>query len=508
VAVLGAVLGTPSAVADAYDLANGTPNMVYELLLGGVLSAALVPLFTDLRRQNDDEGTSAVLSVAGVMLVALTVLAMLAAPLIFHMYSFLTSSTVDAGQYRAVGTALARIFLVQIFFYGINAFATSTLQANRRFMAAAWVPALSNLVIIGSLLLVPSIAHHRSPTLDDVLHNTALRSVLGWGATIGIAVMALSLVPLMLRNDQRLRFSLDFRHPAVQRLSRAGGWALGYVLANQAALVVVRNLLRGGGGDVFAYSRAFLWFMLPHALLAMSVTTTFLPNMTEFAAVHDKPRITEATSLGVRMIALVTLPAGFGLFVLRRSVIGAVFEHGHASSADALQTSRALGGFALGLVGFSVYMFSLRVFYAHHDQRKPFIINCFENLINIVLGIVLSHYYGVLGLAASFAIAYLVSAVVTLKVIADVLRWRGLRSVYRSMGRMLLAAVVMAEAVWFVARHVGANSGIGAVTRTLAGTVAGTIVYVVVLAVLRSDEIEMLIGPLRRRFAPRLGRGS
>jgi putative peptidoglycan lipid II flippase len=184
-----------------------------------------------------------------------------------------------------------------------------------------------------------------------------------------------------------------------------------------------------------------------------------------------------------------------------------VFEHGHASTADALQTSRALGGFALGLVGFSVYMFALRVFYAHHDQKKPFIINCFENAINIVLGVVLGHYYGVLGLAASFAIAYLVSAVVTLKIIADVLRWRGLRDLYRSMARMLLAAVVMAEVVWFVARHVGANSGIGAVTRTLAGTVAGTIVYVVVLAVLRSDEIEWLIGPLRRRFAPRVGGG-
>ena len=503
VAVLGAVLGTPSAVADAYDLANGTPNMIYELLLGGVLSAALVPLFTDLRRQNDDEGTSAVLSVAGLILVALTAVAVVAAPFIFHMYSILTSSSVDAGQYRAVGTALARIFLVQIFFYGINAFAAAALQASRRFTAAAWFPTLSNVVIIGSLVLVPSVAHHRSPTLADVLHNTSLRWVLGWGATIGIALMAIALVPLMLSNGQRLRFRPDFRHPAVVRLRKASGWALGYVAANQVALVVVRNLLRGGGGDVFAYSRAFLWFMLPHALLAMSVTTTFLPNMTDIAATHDKARITAATSTGVRMIALVTLPAGFGLFVLRRSLIGAVFEHGRASSADALQTSRALAGFALGLVGFSVYLFALRVFYAHHDQKKPFIINCFENAINIVLGIVLSHYFGVLGLAASFAIAYLVSAAITLRVIADVLRWRGLRDVYRSMSRMLLAAVVMAEVVWLVARLVGSNSGLGAMVRTLAGTVAGTVVYVVVLWLLGSSELRMAVNQLPARFVPR-----
>ncbi|MEY2754835.1 MAG: hypothetical protein RJB65_1193, partial [Actinomycetota bacterium] len=75
VAVLGAVLGTPSAVADAYDLANGTPNIIYELLLGGVLSSSLVPLFTRLREDDDEEGASAVVSVAVVALTALTIIA-------------------------------------------------------------------------------------------------------------------------------------------------------------------------------------------------------------------------------------------------------------------------------------------------------------------------------------------------------------------------------------------------------------------------------------------------
>ena len=145
----------------------------------------------------------------------------------------------------------------------------------------------------------------------------------------------------------------------------------------------------------------------------------------------------------------------------------------------------------------------LRVFYAHHDQKKPFVINCFENAINIVLGIILSHYYGVLGLAASFAIAYIISAVITLRVIADVLRWRGLREVYRSVGRMLLAAVVMAEVVWVVARNVGSNSGLGAVVRTLTGTATGTVVYAVVLWLLGSSELRMAVDQLPARFVPR-----
>jgi putative peptidoglycan lipid II flippase len=258
VAVLGAVLGTPGAVADAYDLANGTPNMIYELLIGGVLSSSLVPLFTRLRDDEDEEGQSAVVTVAVIVISVITIAAVLLAPLIFHLYSLLVSAAVDADQYRSVGTVLARIFLAQIFFYGLNALATALLNARRRFFAAAWVPVLSNVVIIASLLMVPSVMDGAVPTLQDVLDNSTLRWVLGGGATLGIAVMAVALFPALIAAKVRLHFRPDFTHPAVATLKSLSGWALGYVVANQVAVVVVRNLLRGGDGSVFAYSRAYL----------------------------------------------------------------------------------------------------------------------------------------------------------------------------------------------------------------------------------------------------------
>ena len=185
VAVLGAVLGTPGAVADAYDLANGTPNMIYELLIGGVLSSSLVPLFTRLRDEEDDEGRAP----------------WSPSPSSSSRWSRSppccwrrSSSTCtrcscrprsNADQYRDVGTVLARIFLVQIFFYGLNALATALLNARRRFFAAAWVPVLSNVVIIASLLMVPKVMDGAVPTLQDVLDNSTLRWVLGGGATHG-----------------------------------------------------------------------------------------------------------------------------------------------------------------------------------------------------------------------------------------------------------------------------------------------------------------------------------
>jgi len=380
--------------------------------------------------------------------------------------------------------------------HAARALAVALLNARRRFFAAAWVPALANGVIIASLLFVPKVMKGAAPQLADVLDDAGLRWLLGGGATAGIAAMALALVPALAAAGVRLRFRPDFHHPAVLRLRSLSGWALGYVAANQVAIVVVRNLLRGGDGSIFSYSRAYLWFVLPHGLLAMSIATTFLPEMTSAITRKDRDGLVRHASLGIRMVALVTMPAGFGLFVLRRPIIGAVFEHGKVTAGDALATSRALGGFALGLVGFSVYLFVLRVFYAHHDARTPFVINLVENAINIVLAFVLVGRFGLLGLGLAFGLAYLVSAAWALQILSYKVPGFALRPVFAGLFRMALASVVMAEAVWAVARLVGANAGIGAVVRLGVASVVGVGAYVGVLLMLQAPELD----ELRRRF--------
>ena len=191
------------------------------------------------------------------------------------------------------------------------------------------------------------------------------------------------------------------------------------------------------------------------------------------------------------------MPAGFGLFVLRRAVVGAAFQHGKFTAANALNTSRALAGFALGLVGFSVYLFVLRVFYAHQDARTPFIINVGENLLNVVLALLFVGHWGLLGLGLAFGLAYIISALWALQVLRYKLPAFPLQSVVASLWRMVLAALVMAEAVWVVAGAVGANSGSGAVVRIVVSTIVGAAVYVGILSLLRSPELDDLRSRLR-----------
>lgn len=499
VVVFGMVLGR-SAVTDAYNQANATPNLVYELLIGGVLSSTLVPLFTRLRHDGDDRGEVAVRSVALVVTALITVVAVVTAPWIFRIYASTSSVDVDASQYREVGGMLAAFFLVQIFFYGLNAVGSAELQARKRYFAAAWAPALGNLAVIISLLLVPSALGDATAELADVLANDRLRYTLGVGATAGIAVMALALLPAMARAGVPMGFRFDTKHPAVQKLKALSGWALVYVIANQAAIIVVQNLLfRSGERSSSVYNDAFVFFTLPHGLLAMSITTTFLPEMAQAVTERNRERLIVRTSLGIRLVALLTIPAGFGLFALRRPLIGLALQHGEYTAADAALASRALAGFALGLGAFSIYLFTLRAFYAHHDARTPGVINLFENAVNIVLALLLYSRYGVMGIAAAFAIAYSVSAVWAIQILGYKVRGFPVRATLHSLARIALAALVMAEVVWFVGRSVGSNEGTGALLRVGAGTLVGGGVYVGVLLALKAPELEALVSRFRRR---------
>jgi putative peptidoglycan lipid II flippase len=501
VAIFAIVIGQ-TAVADAYNSANGSPNAIYELLLGGVLSASLVPMFTKHAKEDDQAATEAVVTVSIIALAIVTVIAVVTAPWIFHLFSINPPKTVNPAIYREVGTTLARVFLLQIFFYGLSALGTALLQARRRFFAAAWAPVLANLVIIISLLFVNRAISTPTVELTDVLVNDQLRYMLWFGATVGIAVMALALLPALQAAEIKLNLTPDFKHPAVRQLLRLSGWTLGYVIANQVAAVVVQNLaLSSGPGRQDAYLKAFTFFVLPHGLLGVTIATTFVPEMVRMVLQKDKKKFIDRSSLGIRMVALLTIPAGFGLFVLRRPLIGAMLQHRKFTGADALITSRALGGFALGLVGFSVYLFVLRCFYAHQDARTPFVINLFENLFNVVLAWVLIDRYGVLGLGVAFAVAYILSSAWAILVLSYKVPGFPLRATFSALGQMVLAGVVMAEAVWMISRTVGSNVGLGALSRVIAGTLVGVVIYPGVLYLLGAPEVRVLQRRIRVRKA-------
>src|SRR4051812_48353413 len=209
VAITAAVLGQ-TVFADTYNAANITPNIVYELLVGGVLTAALVPVFVDAHDANDDNATSAIFTVAMTAVLLLTGITLLLAPFISAAMSGRVPSAQHA-EAKAVGTLLVALFLPQMVFYAYTALATAALNARRKFTAAAFAPALNNLVVIIALLAVrstlPSCDTSSKGSIDSCLRyaNThpSVTWALGAGTTAGIVTMAIALWPALRRAGVR-----------------------------------------------------------------------------------------------------------------------------------------------------------------------------------------------------------------------------------------------------------------------------------------------------------------
>jgi putative peptidoglycan lipid II flippase len=489
------------ALADSYNVANNIPNVVYELVLGGVLTATLIPIFTEQAEQDDVEGTSAVVSIAMIATLALTILATVAAPLLIRGYLLRTPPAgVDAGQLRSVTTLFALWFLPQILFYGITFLATALLNARGRFFAAAWAPVVNNLIVSATLVVLPHVV--AAPrTLSGAAASSALRLWLAVPTTAGIVAMAATVLVPLRRAGIAVHFRPNRKHPAVVRVLKLSRWTLGYVAANQVALWAMTTLAVPGSGGASAYLVAFLLFQMPMGLLAISVTTTFGPELARARIAKDRARFNDRISLGLRVLALVLLPAGALIIALARPLVSVVLERGYYKSAPAALTSGTLAAFSVGLFAVAAYLFVLRGFYAHDDTRAAFVLNVFENAVNVVVGLVLVQRFGVPGLAWSFTVAYVLAAALAVRVLTWKVPGLALRELLAGIARLAVAGAVTAEVAWLASRTVGSDTGVGAWLRLVVGATAGLATYAASITWLAAPEVTAVRAIIDRRRA-------
>jgi len=489
VAAIAYAIGA-SALAGTYSYANETPNMLYELLLGGVLTATLVPQFVRHVEREDEDAVSAIMTVALVALAALSVIGVLLAPWIAHLFTLRVEGAERVEQ-QELATALVRLFIPQMFFYGFTALATALLNAHRRFAAAAFAPILNNLVVISIFVALPALT--TGPiTLDRVRNDVGLVLVLGLGTTAGIVAVTVALFAALRVARIRLRFLFDWRHAAVATMARLSGWIVGYVVANQIALWIVLVLANGRNGGPFVYLSAYAFFQLPHGLLAVSLMTTTAPEMASAATRGDMTALRERLSFGLRLTTVVIVPCAAILVGLARPMVVALLEHGAFSGNDAALVAQTIAGFAAGLVGFSAYLFSLRAFYSMHDTRTPFLLNCVENAINIALAIPLYAWLGIPGLALAFGGAYVVAALLTLLVVRRRLGAIDGRRLADTTARSLVLGVVVLASTWGISHALGWDGTPRALLTTIVGVVAAGALYLAGLALLRVQELATL----------------
>lgn len=512
VSALTAALGL-TEVADTYNLANTTPNILYELVLGGVLSSTLVPMFIHTGRTgsardqvvpggdtaSEDDPISVIVTVGFVAITALTVLAVLASPLINQIF-LLPLEGAEREQQLRLGDDLLALLLPQILFYGITTLMTALLHARRRFAAPAFAPVLTNVVTsLAGVAVWWLIANDK--TQDDSLLTVYL---LGLGTTAGVASMAAALVPSIRRAGIDLRWSFKPRHPAVRKVLRLSGWTVGFAAANQVALLTVLTLARGSGeGAVSAYQYAFIFFQLPYGLIAVSIMTAILPDLSEAARAHDVIAFREKFREGLAVLLTFLLPAAGAYLFLGEPLIELLLQRGSFTAQDTQATARMLAGFSLGLPFFAVFLYCVRAFHARRNTRTPFWMNLFENTLNVVLVLPFIALFDEPGLSLAYSVAYLVAAVVAVVIlnrhVRHTITWRGLTIFIRGFVVAALVVAVSAAVAWWLRNGTDA----GAILEILVTLAVAVPVFGLATWVLRphgfEDAIDTFVRGVRRR---------
>ena len=504
--VIAAAIGL--TVGDSYNVANTIPNIIYDLLLGGLLTSVVVPLLVQAAHDDGDRGEAYAERLVTIVLAVLSVVAVVGvvlAPEIIAIYG----NHLHPDQ-RELATTFARYFLPQVLFYGLGAVFGAILNTRGSFGAPMWAPVLNNVVVIaaGALFLAMT---HGTPQAGGLGQGRTL--VLALGTTGGIVVQTVALVPSLRRVGFRLRLRWDWAGAGLRAAGPFAGWILAYVLTNQVGYFVIVQLATaagtepGAGGSGYSpYTYAFILFSLPYAVVAVSIVTALFPRMSRSAVAGDRPAVASTLGTGLTTSALLLVPATVALVALGPLFATVVFAHGNIHLSGARLIGGALAGFGIGLVPFSAFQIQLRAFLAMRDSRTPALVNLLVTAVNIAVDVVLyltlSARGRVVGLAIGFSVSYVVGTLVQ----AGLLRRRlgGFdRPVARTHARLAAAGFAAAIPTYACARLLTAGLGLGAEAAFVAVVVACLVGGATFLALVTRMQIEE-VAELKRLVRPGL----
>ncbi|MDC7123770.1 murein biosynthesis integral membrane protein MurJ [Cellulomonas fimi] len=510
--VLVAAIGVTGEAADAFSVANKLPNILFMLLAGGVLNAVLVPqVVRAYKRDAGQEYVDRLLTLGFVVLAAATVVLTFAAPLLVNLYA-------DAAPAQmALATTFAYWCIPQLFFYGVYALLGQVLNARGSFGPYMWAPVVNNLVAIAGF--VAFLVVFGSPETSGVDQASTWTSgqvaLLAGVSTLGVVTQALVLVPSLRRAGVRYRVRWGLRGSGLGRAGTVATWTLvGLGVGLLGNVVVSRVASRAPSASDAAvvasnnaYDVAFSIFMLPHSLVTVSLATALFTRLSGQAHDEDVDGVRATFSYGVRVVGLFTVAAAGLLLVLARPVTDIIAFSAPADAVDA--TARVVQAMVVGLPAFGAWSMAQRVYYAYEDARGMVPIQVAMAVVvaaGTVLGMALapaSWWTACAGLAMS--VSYLVGAVAATRHLRRVLGRVDGGRIMRLHVRALVAVVPAVLVAWLATRVVALGLPDGLVQSVVTCAVAGGLgglAYLGALRLLRVEELDGLLRPVRARLRP------
>jgi putative peptidoglycan lipid II flippase len=448
------VFGT-TIISDAYTQAFFVPDFMYNVVAGGALSSAFIPIFTKhIVTENDRRKAwhfaSAALNLALAVMVVIALLVIIFAPQLVPLYNLGIHNPAEL----ALIASLTRVLLLQSVILGVGVIVTSILNALQDFRLSAIGTVLYNFGLIAGLL----------PGLFFAFRGQRNDIAAAYSETAGVVVGAALLVGIQLTGlpkvGMKYSFTFDWRDPSVRQMGRQMIPRVVNAAMLYVSTFVDRNLIQlmavvpaigtlGVQGLITQYSQAFQLVLMPLGVFGMSVSTAAFPTLAENVAKGRMDRVRNTILEVLRSILFLSIPSSVGLIVLGLPIIQVLFQHGRYTLEEARSTAIPLACFAIGLAGLAAVEILTRSFYAMRDSKTPVIVSVAQFIFKIALSLVLINLsvfgakWGMGALAFSTSVAGLLEAGVLYWILHQRVGGLQARVMCKFVGRVLLTSVIM-----------------------------------------------------------------
>ena len=416
-----AVLGT-TLLADTYNVANTMPNILYNLLVGGALTAIFIPQLVRSFDHEDggDDFASRLITTISLILLVLVSLGMFFAPALVRLYApefFTTGFETE----QEIAIAFTRYCLPQIFFLGLFTMLGQVANARGSFGPLMWAPIANNLVgiaLFGGFLIF-------SPGIDISSITSNQVALLGWGTTFSVVVQALVLVPVIRKLGISIKPKLGVS--GLGKSFNLAGWTLVYVLISQLGYLVTVNVattaaVRSAQENVATgvgytpYTFAYFVMLLPYSIVTISIITAILPHISKLALDGKRDEVKAQLIRAIRLVGVITVPSAVALLFFGPLMTEALYIG--VSLEDSRYIGFVLSALSFGLVAFSINLILIRGFNAFEDTKTQVTSIIIINIISVALSYLflatLDSDWVTVGLGIAFSVSYIVGLFITI----------------------------------------------------------------------------------------------
>ena len=507
-----AVLGT-TLLADTYNVANTMPNILYNLLVGGALTAIFIPQLVRSFESEDggDDFASRLVTTISLILLILVLLGMFFAPNLVRLYApeFFTEGF---AREQEIAIAFTRYCLPQIFFLGLFTMLGQVANARGSFGPLMWAPIANNLVgiaLFGGFLLFSTGIDIDSITQPQI-------ALLGWGTTFSVVVQALVLVPVIKKLGITIKPKLGVA--GLGKSFKLAGWTLVYVLISQLGYLVTVNVATAAAVRSFndgvetgvgytPYTFAYFVMLLPYSIVTISIITAILPHISKLALDGKREEVKAQLVRAIRLVGVITVPSAVAFLLFGPLITESIFIG--ISTEDSRYIGYVLSALSFGLVAFSINLILIRGFNAFEDTRTQvvsiLVINVFSVGLSYFFLFFSKNQWVTVGLGVAFSASYLVGLFVTLGLLKKHVGRLAISEFFGQHVRLFIASLIAMVPLFVLTQYISwidiELSRLARAGELLIVMMVAFVAYIVSAKALGVEEISMI-----RRLGSSIGR--